>query len=86
MWLSWEPLGWKTPNKVRPVAEAGLFFVRMLSTGATAWPADAKTGPGEAETDWLCPGGLTWAKGEGLGQGLCLWAIYLVKSGILAEC
>lgn len=25
MWLSWEPLRWKTPNKVRPIAESRLF-------------------------------------------------------------
>lgn len=31
MRLSWEPLRWKTPNKVRPVAEAWLFLVCVFS-------------------------------------------------------
>ena len=39
---------------------------------ATSWPTDTKSGPGEAETGWLFPGGLSQAKGKGLGQGATL--------------
>lgn len=86
MWLSWEPLRWKTPNKVRPIAESRLFvpYASALHAGHF-WPTDTNSGPREAETSWLSPGGLTQAQGKGLGQRPPFWAINLVKSGMLAE-
>lgn len=52
---------------------------------ATFWPTDTNSGPREAETSWLSPGGLTQAQGKDLGQGPPFWAINLLKSGMLAE-
>lgn len=68
MRLSWEPLRWKTPNKVRPVAEAWLFLCMYFPWLVTFWPADTKSGPREEQAGWLSPGGLTQVEMKGLGQ------------------
>lgn len=60
MRLSWEPLRWKAPNKVRPVAEAWLCLVCVLPMAGHLWPLTlhlALGGRGQLPVPWRTDSG-----------------------------